>query len=127
MDKTPTYGLTHLAIVVKDLDRTLQFYRHVFDMQVMYHEEKMLQLTTPGCHDILVFEQKDASLTGQPGGIAHFGFRLREASGMQGIYQKVLEAGGDMVDKGEFIPGSPYLFFKDPDGYVVEVWYEVPA
>lgn len=52
---TPTYGLTHLAISVKDIERTLSFYCSVFDMQMMYHEKDMIQLTTPGCHDILVF------------------------------------------------------------------------
>ena len=32
-----------------------------------------------------------------------------------------------IVDEGEFVPGSPYVFFKDPDGYLIEVWYEVKA
>jgi hypothetical protein len=25
------------------------------------------------------------------------------------------------------VPGEPYVFFEDPDGYEVEVWYELPA
>ena len=33
MNKTRTYGLTHLAIAVKDVERTLRFYQHVFDMK----------------------------------------------------------------------------------------------
>ena len=43
---TVTYGLTHLAISVNDVERTLRFYCSVFDMQVMYHEKDMIQLTT---------------------------------------------------------------------------------
>lgn len=125
-DKMPkTYGLTHLAIAVKDVDTTLDFYTHIFDMEIMYHQENMIQLTTPGSNDILVFEEKEQAPIGQSGGIAHFGFRLKDPEGVEEIYRKILESGGEIVDKGEFVPGSPYIFFKDPDGYLLEVWYEL--
>ena len=125
MRKTKTYGLTHIAIAVEDIERTLQFYQHVFDMEVMYHEKKMIQLTTPGCHDILVFEENANQQIGESGGIAHFGFRLRKAVDIKEINQIIREAGGTIIENGEFVPGSPYIFFKDPDGYTVEVWYEL--
>ena len=37
------------------------------------------------------------------------------------------EAGGEILDKGEFCPGEPYLFFKDLDGYEVEIAFELPT
>ena len=122
---TPTFGLTHLAISVKDIERTKLFYTSVFDMQVMYHEKDMIQLTTPGCHDILVFQQNLNNSTGKPGGIAHFGFRLRDPESIELLKQKVVRAGGTIKDEGAFVPGSPYIFFLDPDGYEVEIWYEL--
>jgi len=125
MRKTLTYGLTHLAVTVVDLGRTKDFYCAAFDMEVMYDDPGFLQLTTPGCHDILVFERGPAKKAGAVGGIAHFGFRLREAGEMVGMRDKIVRAGGVIQDEGEFVPGSPYIFFKDPDGYVVEVWYEM--
>jgi len=125
MTNSKTYGLTHLAIAVRDINRTLEFYQKVFDMQVMYHHDGFIQLTTPGCNDILVFEVKDNKQNGNSGGIAHFGFRLRQPGDIDDILNKVIEAGGKIIDKGEFVPGSPYIFFKDPDGYDVEVWYEL--
>ena len=78
MKKAKTYGLTHIAIAVKDLDQTLAFYQKVFEVKVMYHRDDFLQVTTPGANDIIVFEQKKAD-HGKTGGIAHFGFRLRDA------------------------------------------------
>lgn len=125
MTHPKTYGLTHLAIGVADIERTLKFYHHVFDMQVMYHHDGFLQLTTPGCNDILVFEERKDKPIGETGGIAHFGFRLKDAKDIDEIADKIITAGATIVDKGEFIPGSPYIFFKDPDGYEVEVWYEL--
>ncbi len=122
---TKTYGLTHIAVSVKDIERTLRFYCSVFDMQIMYHEKDMIQLTTPGCHDILVFQEKLNDSTGNQEGIAHFGFRLRDPKDIDALEEKVIRAGGVIKEKGEFVPGSPYIFFYDPDGYEVEIWYEL--
>ena len=125
MFKTKTYGLTHIAIVVNDLERTKRFYQDVFDMLVMYHTDDFLQLTTPGCHDILVFEKNNKVEAGNAGGIIHFGFRLRDPKAINSVVEKIKLAGGKIKDQGEFVPGSPYVFFEDPDGYEVEVWYEL--
>ncbi|HRO44358.1 VOC family protein [Agriterribacter sp.] len=122
--KTPTYGLTHIAVAVKDLSKTKNFYQTVFDMEIMYEEADFIQLSTPGSHDILVFE-KNGNANGESGGIKHFGFRLRKPEDISVMEKKILNAGGQIVHKGEFAPGSPYIFFKDPDGYEIEIWYEL--
>jgi catechol 2,3-dioxygenase-like lactoylglutathione lyase family enzyme len=125
MPAAKTYGLTHLAVAVRNVTRTKEFYHQVFGMEIMYDQEGFVQMTTPGCHDILVFEEKKNALIGNSGGIAHFGFRLKAAQDINEIKQKIIAAGGKIVDQGEFVPGSPYVFFKDPDDYEVEVWYEL--
>ena len=124
MKKAKTYGLTHIAIAVKDLDQTLEFYQKVFEVKVMYHKGDFLQVTTPGANDIIVFEKKKADY-GKTGGIAHFGFRLRDAKDIDKMAKRIKSAGGIIIDKGEFVPGEPYIFFKDPDGYEVEICYEL--
>jgi catechol 2,3-dioxygenase-like lactoylglutathione lyase family enzyme len=126
MKKAKTYGLTHIAIAVKDLDETLRFYQKVFEVEVMYHKDDFLQVTTPGANDIIVFEKKKADY-GKTGGIAHFGFRLRKAGDIDEMAKRIKSAGGTIIDKGEFVPGEPYIFFKDPDGYEVEICYELIA
>jgi predicted enzyme related to lactoylglutathione lyase len=125
MINAKTYGLTHLAIAVNDVNRTMKFYQYVFEMQTMYLEKGFLQLTTPGCNDIIVFEEKKDRPIGETGGIAHFGFRLKNPTDISEMVNKIIYAGGTIIDKGEFVPGSPYVFFKDLDGYEVEVWYEL--
>ena len=124
MKKAKTYGLTHIAIAVRDLDQSLTFYQKVFDVEVMYHKDDFLQVATPGAHDIIVFEKKKAD-HGSMGGIAHFGFRLRKAKDIDEMARRIRSAGGTIIDQGEFVPGEPYIFFKDPDGYEVEIWYEL--
>jgi len=125
MKDPKTYGLTHLAVAVNDVERTLHFYRDVFDMQAMYHRPGFVQLTTPGCNDIIVFEERKDRPIGDTGGIVHFGFRLKNPTDIDEMINKIITAGGTIIDTGEFVPGSPYVFFKDPDGYEIEVWYEL--
>lgn len=120
-----TYGLTHIAIAVSDLRRTKKFYQQVFGMKVMYDHPDFLQLTTPGSHDVLVFES-GRKANPKTGGIVHFGFRLRKAKDIDPVLKKISKAGGKIISQGEFVPCSPYVFFHDPDGYEVEVWYEKP-
>lgn len=121
-----TLGLTHLALTVSDINRSFQFYHDVFGMLAVYREPTFVQAQTPGAHDILVLEQGSEEI-GRSGGIKHFGFRLTDPRDIEKAVRSVEQAGGKIMHRGEFVPGEPYVFFKDPDGYEIEVWYELPA
>jgi catechol 2,3-dioxygenase-like lactoylglutathione lyase family enzyme len=121
-----TYGLTHVAVAVRDLDRTQAFYTAILGAVVVYRDAGFLQMQTPGARDVLVFE-KDARKAGKAGGVLHFGFRLTKAKDIEAARQAVKKAGGTIRDTGEFVPGEPYLFAEDPDGYTIEIWYEIPT
>jgi catechol 2,3-dioxygenase-like lactoylglutathione lyase family enzyme len=121
-----TLGLTHLALTVSDLDRSFQFYHDVFGMVAVYREKNFLQGQTPGARDILVLEEGMVNV-GKSGGIKHFGFRLTDARDIDNAAAIIERAGGKVLHRGEFVPGEPYVFFTDPDGYEIEVWYELPT
>ena len=119
-----THGLTHIALAVRDAKRSLRFYQKVFGVVAVYEEDGFIQAQTPGSRDVLVFEER-AAKAGRPGGVAHFGFRLVDAKDIDSALQAVKAAGGEVLSHGEFCPGEPYLFCRDPDGYKVEIWYEL--
>ena len=121
-----TLGLTHIALPVKDVKRSSAFYKKVLGAKEMYSEADFIQVQTPGSKDIIVFVKKKASVKPDPD--FHFGFRLPKPSGMKHIIQVIKKAGGKIKETGEFIPGEPYVFFYDPDGYELEIWFEnIPA
>jgi glyoxylase I family protein len=121
-----TLGLTHLALTVSDLERSFQFYHDVFGMLAIYREPSFIQAQTPGSRDVLVLETGTEHV-GESGGIKHFGFRLADARDIDKTVAAIERAGGKIKHRGEFRPGEPYVFFADPDGYEVEVWYEMPT
>lgn len=121
-----TYGLTHVALAVADPARSLRFYQAVFGVVAVFESDDFVQAQTPGTRDVLVFERRPSE-AGSRGGIAHFGFRLRKPEEIDRALAAVRSAGGEVRNHGEFIPGEPYVFFSDPDGYEVEIWYEIPT
>jgi catechol 2,3-dioxygenase-like lactoylglutathione lyase family enzyme len=121
-----TYGLTHVALAVRDVDRSAKFYQRVFGAVEVYRQDGFVQLQTPGARDVIVLEKKSAG-AGKSGGIAHFGFLLQNPNDIDAAARAVKKAGGKVKDQGEFVPGEPYLFASDPDGYEIEIWYELPT
>jgi catechol 2,3-dioxygenase-like lactoylglutathione lyase family enzyme len=122
----PTFGLTHIALGVRDPQRSLQFYRAVLGVVPVHESDDFVQVQTPGTRDVIVLERRPGR-AGRVGGIAHFGFRLQRASDIDRARQAIVAAGGRIRETGEFVAGEPYVFFKDPDGYEVEIWYELPT
>jgi catechol 2,3-dioxygenase-like lactoylglutathione lyase family enzyme len=121
-----TFGLTHLALAVQDAERAFRFYQEVFGMVAVYRENGLIQAQTPGSRDVLVFEENGTRAAGS-GGIAHFGFRLVDPNDIDQAVRAVEAAGGEILSRGEFCPGEPYVFCRDPDGYEVEIWHELPT
>ena len=121
-----TYGLTHIALAVRDPQRSLRFYHAVLGAVCVWDSDGFIQAQTPGSRDVLVFERAPRN-AGKAGGMAHFGFRLTKPGDITAAIQAVRDAGGDVTAHGEFVPGEPYLFARDPDGYEFEIWYEIPT
>jgi len=121
-----TYGLTHVALAVRDAERALRLYEQVLGVVPVYRAAGFVQAQTPGSRDVLVFEEGGAR-PGERRGIAHFGFRLTDPADIEKAVAAVRAAGGIISSQGEFCPGEPYVFFTDLDGYEVEIWHELPT
>jgi catechol 2,3-dioxygenase-like lactoylglutathione lyase family enzyme len=119
-----TQGLTHLHLVVRDLERSLRFYRDVFGMEERFRDgPHMVFLNTPGSQDLITLHQdpQEVGLAGSRGGIAHFGFRLANALDLDTAIAAVERAGGKLLSRGRHPSGTPFAYVTDPDGYVIEL------
>jgi catechol 2,3-dioxygenase len=118
-----TEGLTHIQLVVADLDRSLRFYKQVFGMEEMFRDgPDFVFLRTPGSRDTITLNASNPGVTpGDSAGVSHFGFRLVEPSDLDRAISEVCAAGGRLVERGEHSPGVAYAYVSDPDGYTIEL------
>jgi catechol 2,3-dioxygenase-like lactoylglutathione lyase family enzyme len=118
-----TEGLTHIHLLVSDLDRSLAFYQTAFGLEELFRDgPTMVFLQPPGSRDTVTINEdprrRDRVGTG---GIDHFGFRLRPGVDLDAAIVEVIAGGGTLVERGEHAPGSPYAYVADPDGYLIEL------
>jgi len=117
-----TEGLTHIQLTVLDLERSLAFYQTVFGMREMFREgPHMVFLRTPGARDTITLNADPALPAPAQSGVAHFGFRLKDATQLDAAIATVEAAGGTLLCRGEHGPGSRYAYVTDPDGYIIEL------
>jgi len=119
-----TGGLHHLHLAVRDLDSSLRFYKSVFGMEEQFRAgPTMVFLSTPGSDDLITLNQDETQrdVAGRSGGIAHFGFKLRPGADLDSAVREIESAGGTLVSRGEHAPGVPFVYVRDPDGYVIEL------
>lgn len=119
-----TKGLTHLHLMVRDLQRSLKFYKEVFGLEERFWgSEELVFLNTPGAKDMIALHQAkdDDERCGQSGGLLHFGFELETKEDLDRAIKEIIAAGGTLEQRGEFMPGLPYAYVADPDGYQIEL------
>lgn len=122
-----TYGLTHVALACTDPRRSAAFYSAILGSRTVHHDDDFVQIQTPGARDVIVFERAQTTSIGRLGGMAHFGFRLQSPDDIDKAAAAVRAAGGEVVEQGSFVEGEPFLFARDLDGYLFEMWYELPT
>jgi catechol 2,3-dioxygenase-like lactoylglutathione lyase family enzyme len=121
--KPATFGLSHIALKVADLDRAVDFYAAAFGTREYVRNQTSAQVLGPGPTDVIAFELMPEGAA-QPGGVIHFGLRLTGPDRLDEILARVIAAGGTVLDRGDFGNNQPFAFVRDPDGYEIELWHE---
>ena len=112
--------LNHLALPVSDIERALAFYTETLGVEG----------TTRHVDDGVLFTSADgfvlALLEAEPtpgDGHLHFGFSRETGADVRDLRNRLIDAGVPEIDWIE-MDGFVSMKFEDPDGYVVEVFWE---
>ena len=117
-----TTGLYHVQIDVSDLERSLAFYTDLLGMEEAFRAGgNLVFLKTPGSNDLLTLHPVDGAVDPAAGGLQHIGFSISPED-HEAAVAEAKAFGAEVVDISE--PGRdrrPYVYIKDPDGYVIEL------
>ena len=110
-------GLSHIALKVRDLKKTEDFYVNVLGLEVAFrHPPSMIFLTTPGSGDLLNFV-KTARRQRVNQGIEHLGFKVTSTE-----LKKLAEKFKKLNIKIDGRRGKTAFYITDPEGYHLEYY-----
>lgn len=126
-----TRHLGHLVLYVRDLQRSLAFYRDLLGLQAKGEtfDGRACMLTGGRTHhELLLLEVGDAPgpLRGRRLGLYHVGWCVGDSDAELAAARRELEAAGVVIEGMSDHWVSHSLYLRDPDGNEVELYVDVP-
>jgi len=123
-------GVLETALYVKELERSRAFYRDVFELEILAADDRFTALSVAGKQVLLLFRE-GASLApiATPTGIipphdgsgqTHFAFSISTGD-LPFWEQRLGEKGISIESKAQWTRGGISIYFRDPDGHLVEL------
>jgi catechol 2,3-dioxygenase-like lactoylglutathione lyase family enzyme len=110
-------GLSHIALKVRDLKKTEEFYVGVLGLKVAFrHPPTMIFLTTPGSGDLLNFVKTTNRASGNQG-LEHIGFKVTPT--VLKRTEKLLKEHNVAIAGRR---GKNAFYIADPNGYQIEYY-----
>jgi catechol 2,3-dioxygenase-like lactoylglutathione lyase family enzyme len=119
-------GMRHIALKVRDVAQSKQFYREIFGMDVVWEPDSKNAYLSSGCDNLALHEVTESFLnTAEERQLDHLGFLVESI-------ERVAELEEDFRSKGVKIvhpfqihrDGSASFYCADPDDVVIQMLYE---
>jgi catechol 2,3-dioxygenase len=129
MSYRPKY-LAHVNLYVRDADASMRWYQDVLGLHVYEHrpgKAAFMSADLEQSHEVAVMQLGPEAEGYRKGQIAlnHLAFRMESIDDLKEIYARLKAKGvtiNTVVDHGI----SLGVYFQDPDGHGIEVYYELP-
>ncbi len=122
----------HVLLRVLDLERSKKFYSEMLGFEILEEDPEHggTFMALPGqSHAIDLFQVKDTELAERqtPGvrGLGHLAFRVDDEPALKAAYFALVEKGVTIERKIDHV-SQKSIYFHDPDGNLLEIYYELP-
>lgn len=110
-------SLRHLSLKTRDLKATERFYTEVLGLRVAFPHPGMVFLESPEGDDLLAFCEVSRRFNPEAGGFDHFGLHV-DRKRFRLLRDRLKAAKVKLTGRR----GRWGIYFKDPNGYTVEVY-----
>ena len=120
-------GLRHAALFVKDIDRSLAFYRDLLGMQLEWRPDPDNIYLTFGTDNLALHKREEEPETGGAQTLDHIGLLVARADDVD-EWARYLESRGVKLEKTPRThrDGARSLYFRDPDGILIQLIHHPP-
>ena len=125
MAAEPRLRLAHAVLLCRDLERTARFYRETLGLELAFELPGWFELDAGATRVSL--RRRDRPYDGEaPAGAGvQIAFRVGPED-VDGWYERLLDGGAEIIEcPVDTDYGHRTLFFRDPEGNVVEIYAEV--
>jgi catechol-2,3-dioxygenase len=125
-------GIGHVLLRVTDVERSKAFYSKVLGFEVVEEDPEhggtfMALEGQSHCIDLFPVKDLAAAERQTPGvrGLGHIAFRVDSEAALRDAWAGLLDAGVPISRAIDHV-SQKSIYFDDPDGNVLEIYYELP-
>ncbi len=121
----------HVLLRVLDLERSRQFYTGVLGFEVMEQdpEHGVFMALEGHAHTLDLFPVPDTRAAQRPApgraGVQHVAFQVDSEAALREAYWSLVDSGVAIMRAVDHV-SQKSIYFHDPDGNVLEIYYELP-
>jgi len=116
-------GLRHLALKVADVPRSVDFYRRVFGMKIVWEPDPDNVYLSSGCDNLAIHRGEGGDPARQH--LDHLGFIVPTIADVEAGWEWVKANHIEVVNPlKHHRDGSVSFYIRDPDGNVIQALYE---
>ena len=120
-------GLRHVALNVKDVRRSVDFYSKVFLMQIEWKPDEDNVYLTSGQDNLAIHKLPQGSEPGPLQTVHHIGFVVRRPENVDEWAERIRSLGIPLAQEPKtHRDGARSIYFQDPDGLLIQLLYHPP-
>jgi catechol 2,3-dioxygenase-like lactoylglutathione lyase family enzyme len=120
-------GLRHVALNVRDVRKSLEFYSSVLGMKLEWMPDEDNAYLTSGSDNLALHKLPSGAEPAQVQSLHHIGFMVREPGDVDAWADRIRNAGIRLAAEPKtHRDGARSFYFHDPDGLLIQLIYHPP-
>jgi catechol 2,3-dioxygenase-like lactoylglutathione lyase family enzyme len=120
-------GLRHAALNVRDVQRSVEFYRSVLGMEIEWAPDPDNVYLTSGADNLAIHKLPEGQTPGPAQNVHHIGFAVARPEDVDALAAHAERLGVTLAQPVKtHRDGARSFYLRDPDGILIQLLYHPP-